>query len=156
MKVNSVVSAVRSGIFVLGFLFLTAAPAFASTTSATGGSASASTNSTTPCGGSSFLGFPTWYKYLPSKVDSNGLCSPQLGSISDIWLIVAAVIEILLRVAALAAVVFVIVGGVRYIASQGNPDDTTQARNTIINALIGLLIAVMAAVFINFIAKSIS
>lgn len=112
--------------------------------------------SPSPCSGGNFLFFPPWYKYLPGHTESNGLCSPQLGSINDVWLIVAAVIEILLRVAALAAVVFVIYGGVKYITSQGNPEDTTNARNTIINALVGLLLSVMAAAFVNFIAKSIS
>lgn len=108
------------------------------------------------CSGGDFLFFPTWYKYLPGKIDSNGLCSPQLNSISDVWLIVAAVIEILLRVAAVAAVIMVIYGGVHYIVSQGEPDDTNKARSTIINALIGLLLSVMAAAFINFIARSLT
>ena len=105
---------------------------------------------------SSFLGFPTWYHYLPGVVDATtGKCAPQLGSLSDIWLILAAVIEILLRVAALAAVVMVIYGGVKYITSQGEPEATANARGTIINALIGLLLAVMAAAFVSFIAGSI-
>ena len=64
-----------------------------------------------PCKGGGFLFFPTWYKYLPGNIDPNGLCTPQLTSINDIWLIVAAVIEILLRLTALVAVGFIIYGG---------------------------------------------
>lgn len=108
---------------------------------------------TTTCGGGSFLGFPTWYKYLSS--DSANACSPVITGLSDIWLIVAAVIEILLRVAALVAVVFVISGGFKYITSQGEPENTAHARGAIINALIGLVIAVSAAVIIGYIARSI-
>lgn len=100
---------------------------------------------------SSFLSFPTWYEYLPNN-NVNGQCDPKLASINDVWLIVAAVIEILLRVAALAAVGMVIYGGVQYMTSQGNPEDTTKARGTLINALVGLLLAVMSATFIQFIA----
>jgi ABC-type Fe3+ transport system permease subunit len=103
----------------------------------------------------SFLGFPTWYEYLNGNT-VNGVCSPQISGLTDIWLIVAAAIEILLRVAALAAVGFVIFGGVQFLTSQGEPDATNKARQTIINALIGLVIAVLAAVIVNFIAKQIS
>ncbi|HET7060357.1 MAG TPA: hypothetical protein VFH99_03530 [Candidatus Saccharimonadales bacterium] len=96
-----------------------------------------------------FLGFPTWYKYLP-----NG--QPQIQSLTDIWLIVAAVIEILLRVAAIVAVVFIIYGGFSYTTSQGDPESTGRAKSTLVNALIGLAVAVMAAAIVSFIAKSIN
>ena len=109
------------------------------------------------CSGGGFLGFPTWYHYLQGTTDSaNGLCSPQIIGLSDIWLIVAAVIEILLRVAALVAVVFVMIGGFNFVTSQGEPDRTSKARGAIINALIGLVISVLAAVIIGFIAGSIN
>jgi hypothetical protein len=98
-----------------------------------------------------FLGFPTWYKYLePTFVD--GECGLNFSFPGDIGLVLAAVIEILLRVAALVAVVFVLVGGVRYIISQGEPDRLSDARGTIINALIGLVIAVAATAVVSFVA----
>jgi len=107
------------------------------------------------CPGGGFLGFPTWYKYL-NGVTTNGACAPQVSGLNDIWLIVAAVIEILLRVAALAAVGFIIYGGFQYITSQAEPSKTTEARGTIINALVGLVIAIMATAIVGFIARSIS
>src|SRR5437764_11983375 len=94
------------------------------------------------CKGGGFLGFPTWYEYLHGQTTHDGLCSPKLTSLSDIWLIAAAIIEILLRVAALVAVGFVIYGGAKYITSQGESEATTKARDTIVNALIGLAIAI--------------
>lgn len=111
----------------------------------------------TPCHGGNFLNFPTWFKYLPSTTDPNThVCSPRISSLSDIWLIVAAILEILLRVAAIAAVIFIIYGGVTYVLSQGEPEKTTRAKMTIINALGGLVVAVMATVIVSFIAGSIS
>lgn len=101
---------------------------------------------------SSFLGFPTWYEYIKAP----GTCTPQITALSDVWLIVAAVIEILLRIAALAAVGFVIYGGVQYLTSQGEPDKTSKALSTILNAVIGLAISVLAAILISFIAGSIN
>lgn len=109
-----------------------------------------------PCPGGSFLGFPTWYEYLPGTINSSGLCSPQITSLNDIWLIVAAIIEIMLRVAAIVAVIFVVYGGFSYVTSQGEPDKTGSAKNMLTNALVGLAIAVMAAAIVSFIAKSIT
>lgn len=97
---------------------------------------------------SNFLGFPTWYEYI--KVP--GTCTPQITGLNDVWLIVAAVIEILLRLSAILAVGFIIYGGVQFIISQGEPDKTNQARQTIVNALVGLAISVLAAAVISFIA----
>ena len=97
-----------------------------------------------------FLGFPTWYEYLNHP---NG--HPQLQGLTDIWLIVAAVIEILLRVAAIVAVIFIIYGGFSYTTSQGDPEGTGRAKSTLVNSLIGLAVAVTAAAVVAFIAKSI-
>ena len=109
-----------------------------------------------PCtNGGGFLGFPSWYEYLPGHV-VNGQCTPSIASLSNIWLIVAAVIEILLRVAAIVAVVFVLYGAFSYVTSQGQPDGTAKARDTIVNAMIGLAIAVMAAAIVGYLAGHIT
>lgn len=112
-----------------------------------------------PCDSSSLFGLPTWYKYLETETVSNDLtggntCDVRLQGIGDVWLVVAAVIEILLRVAALIAVGFIIYGGVLYIISQSQPDKTKQALKTVINALIGLVISVAAAALVSFLAGS--
>lgn len=107
------------------------------------------------CGGGSFLGFPTWYKYLPSTTVT-GICTPQFTRLSDVWLIVAAVIEILLRIAALAAVGYVMYGGFVFVTSQGEPNRAARGRQVLINALAGLIIAVMAAAVVGFIAGRVS
>lgn len=109
------------------------------------------------CSGGSFLGFPTWYAYLDGVTDPHsGLCSPQITRLSDVWLIVAAIIEILLRVAAIVAVVFIVYAGINYITSQGEPEKTARARGTLVNALLGLAIAIMAAFIVTFIAGKIT
>lgn len=104
-----------------------------------------------------FFGLPSWHRYLDkvAVTDERGLpiaCTPKIRHINDIWLIVASVIDILLRLAALAAIVMIIYGGIQYIMSQDQPDKTKKALGTIINALIGLVIAVAATTVITFIA----
>lgn len=106
------------------------------------------------CGGGNFLIFPKWHKYLPAAPNTSP-CSPQIASLSDVWLIVAAIIEILLRVAAIIAVIFVIYAGFSYVTSQGDPESTARAKSTLVNALVGLAIAVTAAAIVSFVAGSI-
>lgn len=102
------------------------------------------------CSGGSFLGFPTWYKYL--SCDSNN--TPQLNSINNIWLIGAAVIEILIRIAALLAIGFIIRGGIQYTLSQGDPEKAAKGRQTIIYSVVGLVLAIASTAVITFAAGS--
>ena len=107
--------------------------------------------------GGSFLGFPTWYKYLHGIETVSGqsaanVCLPKVGALSDVWLILAAIIEILLRIAGLAAIAFVIYGGFQYMSSRGEPGKTSAALQTIINALIGLVIAISATIVVTYLA----
>jgi ABC-type Fe3+ transport system permease subunit len=105
----------------------------------------------------SLLSFPTWYEYLPGQFDtSTNTCSPAINGINDVWLIAAAAINILLRVAAILAVVFIIYGGIQYTTSQGSPERTDQARKTVISAVVGLAISVSASVIIGYVARKLS
>ena len=112
------------------------------------------------CKGGGLLGLPTWYMYLEGATDAAGNCSPAITGINDIWLIVAAIIEILLRIAVLVAVFFVMYGGVKYITSHITsnpaPEELVKARRSIFNALIGLLIALVAAGTVQYIAGGIN
>lgn len=109
------------------------------------------------CDGGGFFGLPKWYKYLSGQhyvdqVTQKPQCIPQLDGINSIWHIVAAVIELLIRLAALVAITFVVYGGITYTISQGNPDKTKQSLKTIINALIGLTITIIATAVVSYIA----
>ncbi len=114
------------------------------------------------CNGStSFLSIPTWYKYLDvgrKDEDKCAIIGPPVGGEFSWELalprIGLAIVDILLRVAGMVAVGYVIYGGFRYIVSQGEPDATKSAQGTVINALIGLAIALVAVVAVNFIGNS--
>lgn len=103
----------------------------------------------------SFLDFPTWYKYLdPEFVD--GECKLNVAIPESLPKILLAVFEILLRVAGILAVVFVVVGGFQYLITTGEPDKAKGARTTIINALVGLVIAMLATAVVNLIGNNIT
>lgn len=65
-----------------------------------------------------------------------------------------AAIDILLRAGALAAVAFIVMGGYRYISSQGEPKNIEAAMATIVNAAIGLGITVSATVLVAYIGNN--
>ena len=114
----------------------------------------AAASSCTPSG--SFFGLPHWYEYLPTNPDPlTGKCLPEAHSINDFWAIGLAAVDILLRIGGLVAVVYVIYGGFLYMTSQGEPDRTSAAKNTILNALIGVVIILIAIVAVNFIGATI-
>lgn len=108
-------------------------------------------------------GIPTWYKYLDGYRDPiTNACSPlyrqnfsfrELNSLAGIGL---AIIEILLRLVAVTAVVWMVYGGFQYLISQGEPDRTKAAKDTVLNAIIGLIIAVSASVIVVFVGKSLT
>ena len=66
---------------------------------------------------------------------------------------VVFIINWLLVLAALAALVFLIIGGVRYIVSQGDDEAAEKAKNTILYAIIGLIVIGLSAVVVNFIVS---
>jgi hypothetical protein len=91
---------------------------------------------------------PTWHKYL----EHDGKCQVTNFTFpDDLGAIILAIVEILLRIGTLAAVAFVIYGGFLYMTSQGEPDKAANARKTIINAVIGLVIAILATGVVSFI-----
>lgn len=105
----------------------------------------------TPDKSTSFFGFPHWYEFLDGQPDGLGGCTPAIHKLTDIWLIVLAVGQILLTVAGILAVIYIIYAGFNYTMSQGEPEKTKNARAKILNALIGLVIVILSSVTVRFI-----
>lgn len=61
------------------------------------------------------------------------------------------VFNIVLGLAGAVAVAFVVFGGVKYMLSQGEPQQTKQARDTILYAVIGIVVVAAAFFLINFV-----
>ena len=49
------------------------------------------------------------------------------------------------------AFLYLVIGGLRYITSGGNPEGTQKAKNQIVYSLIGLIITAVAATVVNFV-----
>jgi hypothetical protein len=129
-----------------------------------------------------FFGLEPWYQYIGVELTPSGTqassnspyescefkcfnifdTGPNVGeppntcgqTKSDIPLILLAVIDDLLRIAALCAVAFIIYGAFEYVGSQGNSEVTARAQSMVVNALIGLTISTIAVVVVNFIGNN--
>lgn len=156
MSKKNKLAAISGLLFVFTLLFATfivsPAPAYARPT-----------NSCDPGGG----GLPNtifvpWYHYLEGD-SSKGKCSPKLptkaGGATDyvkaVSLVALAVIDTVIRLSSLIAVGFLIYGSIQYITSQGEPQGLASAKSTIANALIGLVIVLVAVAVVQFIGNGV-
>lgn len=71
-----------------------------------------------------------------------------------IWYI-GTVINVVLGLVGIIAVVVIIIGGISFITSQGDPGKVTKARNTILYGVIGVVVALLAFTIVTFVLKSI-
>lgn len=66
-----------------------------------------------------------------------------------------AAVSTILAIAGIVAVIFVILGGIRYSISQGNPQDLNKGKDMIIYALVGLFFVIFAFVIVQFVTANI-
>jgi hypothetical protein len=52
------------------------------------------------------------------------------------------------------SVIMIVIGGLRYVVSGGNTTNVTAAKNTILYAIVGLVISMLAYAIINFVISS--
>ena len=61
------------------------------------------------------------------------------------------IVNIMLFLIGAVAVIMLIIGGVRYVISGGKQEDVTAAKNTIMYAIIGIIVALLAFAVVNFV-----
>lgn len=66
----------------------------------------------------------------------------------------STVTNVLLFIIGAVAVIMIIIGGLRYITSGGNSANVTAAKNTILYALVGVIVAILAFAAVNFVIGS--
>lgn len=90
------------------------------------------------------------------NLDTSGGCSPETGQGTErIQGIVETVINIFSVIVGIVAVIMIIWGGFKYITSGGDSGNITSAKNTIIYAIIGLVIVALAQFFVQFVLEQV-
>jgi hypothetical protein len=152
-RLKKIILALGVSVVVGGTLVAATAPGPAYATAIT------SSSKASDCS-QNFLTFPTWFRGLVQvKETTPGVFECVIESPSDagglspfIWHIVLNVIEIALQGVVYLTAGFILWGGFQFLTSQGSPDVAAKARQTILNAAIGLGISVGAIAVVNFIS----
>ena len=70
--------------------------------------------------------------------------------------IITTITNTLLFIVGALAVIMIIFGGIRYATSAGNASSVTAAKNTILYAIVGLIIAFLAFALVNWVLGSLT
>lgn len=83
---------------------------------------------------------------------ANGCGGSSTTDLSDV---IVGIVNGIVAILGIVAAIFVIVGGVNYMTSQGDAGKLQKAKNTILYSLIGLVIAALAFAIINFVVVNV-
>jgi len=82
----------------------------------------------------------------PSNLFTNTKTSTSVfGQISDVLIYIVGAV----------AVIMLIIGGLRYVISQGSSEGVKQAKDTILYAIIGIVVAILAYAVVHFVANNV-
>jgi hypothetical protein len=76
---------------------------------------------------------------------------PQSGGGRSLQASITIVVNILLFVVGAVSVIIIVIGGLRYVLSSGDQNAITGAKNTILYAVIGLIVAILGYAIVNFV-----
>lgn len=125
-------------LFLAGALMVPAGVVFAQDANIQGGL----------CAGASF-------NFQPGAANSAD-CSDGGDATETINSLITKIINLLSAIVGVVAVIMIIVGGLRYITSGGNDSSVTGAKNTILYAIIGLVIVALAQIIVRFVLKQVT
>lgn len=86
----------------------------------------------------------------PKDEITKGLNSAKTGGSADVPTIIQTIVNVLLFITGAVAVIMIVIGGLKYVTSNGDSSQLTSAKNTIMYSVIGLIVAIMAYAIVNF------
>ena len=89
-----------------------------------------------------------WLIFAQVQVDPGELHIPTKPTGTDTF---SNILKIVFGTFGAIAVIIITVAGIQYVMSQGDPQATGKAKSAIIDAMIGLLVTILAYSIINFI-----
>lgn len=108
------------------------------------------------------LAYPAWSNGLKCSYDNDSGATaeakvprPALESINHTWIIVLNIVQWIIITAGYAAVGYILYGGFRYITAQGEPAAIVEAKNSILHAIIGLVVALGSVMIVRTVQTAI-
>lgn len=83
----------------------------------------------------------TWSGDACNKLAAEGAINTTIGNVVTIFSVIVGVV----------AVIMIIVGGFKYVTSNGDSSQITSAKNTIVYAIVGLIIVAIAQILVRFV-----
>lgn len=80
---------------------------------------------------------------------------PCDGCPESLFILFRNVSNVVLGVIGVIAIVMLVIGGIRYMVSGGDSKKITDAKNTVLYAIIGLIICLVSAIIVNTVIKTI-
>lgn len=99
-------------------------------------------------GGRALAAVPEYLKQGVSDSKPTGAPEQLFGGGNSIFQTVA---NVLIFIVGAVAVIMLIIGGLRYVVSNGDEKGVVGAKNTILYAIIGIIVAILAFAAVNFV-----
>lgn len=135
MKKNKLIKSILLALTIIFSMSLfTVLPTFADEDA---DSAASTTSSTDICNN----------RNIPDEIKAASGCG---GSIAEPGTVIGNIVSTIVGILGLVAVIFILIGGVQYMTSTGDPGKTKKAKDTILYACIGLVVCVLAFAITQF------
>ena len=85
---------------------------------------------------------------------STGVSSVNPGANTDLFQSINMILTAVFSIIGIIAVVMIILGGISYATSQGDPGKVKKGKDTILYGIIGLVIAILAFAIVNFVLSA--
>lgn len=82
-------------------------------------------------------------------------CATACNTTSSVSDLIGAIANVLVFLVGSISTIMIIVGGIRYSLSQGDPGQAAKAKNTILYAVFGVVAAIAAFAIVSFVSKTI-
>lgn len=100
---------------------------------------------------SGILGFPTWYRGLTCdgiKGETYHVVDDHIPKI--VWTAALNVLDMLLHVAGIVAIFMILLSAFKYLTNGGNQQKVAGAKSSLLKAVVGLAIALLASTAVGF------
>ncbi len=91
-----------------------------------------------------------------SCVDGSASCADPAAAETKVNTILKLVINVFSLIVGVVSVIMIIIGGLKYITSGGDSGNVSGAKNTIMYAVIGLVVVALAQVIVRFVLSKVA
>lgn len=82
---------------------------------------------------------------------SNGVSEVNAGAADSLFPAIQGILTAVFSIIGIVSVIMIILGGISYATSQGDPGKVKKGKDTILYGIIGLIVALLAFAIVNFV-----